>query len=627
MSDKYLDKKITFEDGKLYCNGQEISIEEAEEIIKNQIKELEKNKEEIIQKEDNLDEDRTRMMVNDLNEVFVYASNSGIHVRGNNEYYEAGDLILKAELICDKALRIFSPEYRKEKRKEDLEKNDPLKEIISNFDWGGIEPTNIEIIEKSIEMYIASIVIIEMRKQFYNIDFNFEKDDIRVYLDLPLEIRIYIIKDSFSLYFRINRNIFTDTIPFNFIVSSMTVNTFKIQDDISILANQNNSNNIKFAQTIENAVFKEIRFLKNLIKEEIDYSLSMNISKAKERLNLANKILETYKGLLSEELLTKLNNLIKETENYQDVLYEEIKEEKEEKIDISSIIYDNLSKTFNVDKEKIIREISQSNNKYEINILGQKISININDNDNVIIKSVNIVGNSKNDIVNKNVIGKNINDKLRKAVNYSYLPIIYRTIDNLIKDNKVLENRKKIKEIEGKLKDLIIFIYEDFDTYENIEFLKEKINNILDTVSIINQNIAFEIFSIIDFILFKSLEKLHIKDINILNFRNKLSLSYKEFYSINNDFFETTIEIKNLINRILNIVLLIKEITVYLENIFDISIENSIKELANVLIEDYICNKLCRNLLSLLDISDTLKDDSFKFQIKNIMLEFISVIS
>lgn len=627
MSDKYLDKKITFEDGKLYCNGQEISIEEAEEIIKNQIKELEKNKEEIIQKENNLDEDRTRMMVNDLNEVFVYASNSGIHVRGNNEYYEAGDLILKAELICDKALRIFSPEYRKEKRKEDLEKNDPLKEIISNFDWGGIEPTNIEIIEKSIEMYIASIVIIEMRKQFYNIDFNFEKDDIRVYLDLPLEIRIYIIKDSFSLYFRINRNIFTDTIPFNFIVSSMTVNTFKIQDDISILANQNNSNNIKFAQTIENAVFKEIRFLKNLIKEEIDYSLSMNISKAKERLNLANKILETYKGLLSEELLTKLNNLIKETENYQDVLYEEIEEEKEEKIDISSIIYDNLSKTFNVDKEKIIREINQSNNKYEINILGQKISININDNDNVIIKSVNIVGNSKNDIVNKNVIGKNINDKLRKAVNYSYLPIIYRTIDNLIKDNKVLENRKKIKEIEGKLKDLIIFIYEDFDTYENIEFLKEKINNILDTVSIINQNIAFEIFSIIDFILFKSLEKLHIKDINILNFRNKLSLSYKEFYSINNDFFETTIEIKNLINRILNIVLLIKEITVYLENIFDISIENSIKELANVLIEDCICNKLCRNLLSLLDISDTLKDDSFKFQIKNIMLEFISVIS
>ncbi|GIW22988.1 MAG: hypothetical protein KatS3mg068_1995 [Candidatus Sericytochromatia bacterium] len=627
MEERYLDKKIVFENGKLYCNGQEISIEEAEEIIRKQVKELEKSKEKLIQEADNLDEDRTRAICNELNETFVYASKSGIHVRGNNEYYETADLILQANLICDRALRLFTPEYRREKKLKEREK-DSFKEIIENFDWEGINPTNIDIIEKSMEMYIISVVVKEIRKQFYNIHFNFKPDDIRVYLNLPFDIKIYIVTDNFTLFFQINQNIpkIYENIPFNFIVSSMRVNGFNIQNDFYDLF-EDKSNNIKFAQTIENAIFKEIRFLKNLIKEEIDYSLSMNISRTKERFDLANKILEKYNGLLSQDLTMKVNQVIEETINYQNI---EIKDETnvsiENNIDINYLIIEKFSNIFNIDSQKVLKEININNNNYEIIISAQKISLSILDNNNVGIKSINILNQGKNDIIKENIQGKNLSNKIEKAISYAYLPIIYRNIDNFIKSNKIVENRRNLKDLDDKLKDLIRLIYEDFNIYENIDFIQEKINDILDLINILGKNINREIFNILDFIFLKILENLPVKDIDINKFRNKISTSYKEFFELNNDFFETIIELKNLVKRILNVILLSIELNLYLNNIFDTSIESIVKDIANILAEDYICGKLCRNLLSLLDISDTLKDDTFKFQIRNIMLEFINII-
>lgn len=657
-----LNRVITFEDGKLLCNGEEISIEEAQRIIQLQSKAMEEEVYDYIQNNTELETEDLTNLSDTVITTQMKIAQSKIDVKDLDDYQDIRKDIKRAEEICDKALSIFN--FKNRKVKNEKIKNDiKIKWKYQPKDAEVYEPDIEEMIETGYELYIKGLILYEFSKQFSTTDIEVNEENIEIYGDLVNEFQVYIITKDIEIYFQIDRNFKQfEGLRGEFIASGLRVNSMLMQTSLDSYTKTSHS--LKTAYTFNNIITREIRFLKNTIKQEINYSLSKSIAKSYERFATANFFMLNFSPLLDKKTKKKLNEIINESvnnieENKKTHPKDIIKSEQEDIIniietknnildakEIQQIILNQVSSVFGINTEQIKIESRESkNNKtFEIQSLGQKILINIHDSEQLDVSSTNTLGTGKSDIQNYEVKGDNLQDKISKAVLASYLPILNRQIENIFNNIKGKTAKKISKEIEKTLKDSLLNMLEN---KLNNKLFKEKIDFVIDNIINIDSINYESVLEIIDKLInnffinqFKDISieiQNEVQNIDKIFNINKATLNkYNQSLETGDSLIERFDTVKKYFNRLLSLVDIIKLIQEYknikysfedyLEDYIERSLskEYEIKKVAEHLSEDNLLGGIARKLLSLMDISLSSKDEMYRFNLDEILKELLS---
>lgn len=657
--EELLNKVITFEDDKLLCNGEEISIEEAQEIIRLQSKAMEEEVYEYIQNKTELDTEEITELSDTVINTQMRIAQSKIDVKDLDEYQDIRKEIQRAEEICDKALKIFS---FKNKKIDNEDKINKIKIKWRNQTSEDEEPNLNDMIDTANELLIKAIVMKEFKKQFSTSRFEIEQGNIEIYGDFATEFQIYIITKDIEIYFQIDRNLgIFEGLKGEFIASGLRVNSMLMQTSLDSYSKS--SNTLKTAYTFNNIIIREVRYLKTTIKQEINYSLSKSIAKSYDRFATANFFMTNFEVLLDKKTKKNLNEIMLDSIKYIDEnkinnndpdktqLKEDIKDDSindlksNNNIDFKEFILDKISAIFNLKNEqiKIDKRDAKKDEIFEIQASGQKIILSILESGVILVSSTNTLGTGKTDIQNYESKGENILEKLSNSVLASYLPILIRQIENIFNNVKGKTSKKTSKELDKVLKEIVTDMLENkLDS----ETLKEKIYFIIDKVITIDSLNYESILEIIDKILnnffinqFKNtIVEIQDKKQDISSLFN-ISKATLEKYKSSMDSGDSLIErfeiVKKYINRLLSlvqIVLLIQEykdikfnIKEYIEDNIEQSLkkENEIRAFADNLSEDDILGGISRKLLSLMDISLSSKDEMYRFNLDDILSELM----
>jgi hypothetical protein len=667
MSESPLPKVITFENNQLLCDGEPISIEDAEKLVREQVKAYEDSTADLIKNDTALDVESIEKLADSVNDLRYHTGLKLIPGRGIEEYRSVADDIIKAIALCDKALEIFSSKRKKQhvefKPKSLFKPEEWPLNINNDPDY---DPTLDELYEKYHELIFQDLIYTQFKNQFYNTGAEVEKENIKVFGNMVNEFRLYIVNKNINIYFQINENIgnFGD-VTGKFIGSALKVGSISLQntrDNYLIHGN----NNFKTAQTIENLIVKQIRFLKNTIKQEITYSLSQNISKAEERLNVANVFIANYGPLLDKKTMAKLKAIIKDAKKI-------MKEQNNRKpagkkavepgtknlpgktgIENEKILAENEVKkqlliAFDTTEDKIRFESKQKEEYllFDALISGQRININIFNFKKVFVSSTNTIGTGKTDFQQVEAPGKDLTESIKNAAYMSSLPVLTRQIDNLSASIKGNEPKKIFKGIENHLKE-IIQVNNDFslDLSDKIKIFIRNFYYIIDKLPGFNKQINEDILNVTDkllkrvneFVIESTEININGKAVSLHESNKSLGQIYQSALLEDNDKLEALNIVKKYLNRSVYSNVIIKELNEFKILLFEtknlekaekeilrLEAENTIKPLADHLSEDVLIGGIARKILGLLDISISSRDDMFKFNIENIIMEIIKL--
>lgn len=657
-NEEYLKKVITFEDGKLLCDGIEISIEEAEKIIKIQSRAMEETVYDYIQKNPDLGREEIASLSDTVIETQMRVAQSKIDVKDLDEYQDIRQDIAKAEEICDRALKLFAFKNKKVEKKEKKEKST----IIWKYqpaDEDEYEPSPDEMVETGYDLLIKQIIILEFKKQFATADIDLISDEIEIYGNFADEFLIYIYHKDLEIYFQINENQQQfDGLKGNYIGSGLRINSMLIQTSLDAYSKKS-SHTVKTAFSFDNIITMQIRFLKNTIKQEINYSLSKSIAKAEDRYAIAKFFMINFNLLMDKKTKKKLNNIMSKStitiednqkdkiNNQSEIVSIENKVEKQvekikEKAEIENYIKNEISLVFSIKEEqiKIDKKEVKKDKIFDIQVSGQRIILSYLESEVMLVSSTNTLGTGKNDIQNLEIKGEDVYDKIRKAVLASYSPMLNRQIENMFTNIRGKQNKKVAKSLETSLKEIV---YDMLETKISNKDFKEKIDFIINELLRID-SISYEIvFELIDKVfanhfsnIFKN-KKIYIHDNEFLPYSlfdvSKATLfKYKSAEESGDSLVERFENVQKYIKRLLALTETIKLIQEYKDIKFNfeytidqiensIEKENELRRIADDLSEDNIIGGSSRKLLSLMDISISSKDQMFKFNLDEILAE------
>lgn len=661
MAEDYLKKVITFEDGKLLCDGEEISIEEAERIVQLQVKAMEENAYQQIQDNPDLEREDIDRLADTVNETRINVAFNSVDVRGLEDYYETAKFIMDAHKVADRALSFFSLKNRKVKRV--LE--EPKKRI--DVKWPGnihnspdYDPSIQEMSDVMTNMLFRELIFAQINKQFYNSELKIEYEDINALGSFATGFDVFIKNDVVDIYFRVDENEDKfENINGNFVASALRLGDFALQNTIAQTTKK--SNNLRVAQTLENVIIKEIRFLKNVIKQEINFSLEQSTSRVRDRLNIANFFITNFSLFMDTKTKKRLEKIIRDSKRLMeentknsisessndntDILINDEKEVNTDISEISSFIKEKISENFSIEIDKVNMNVKNDKDfkSYEIFLSGQRILITVKDNE-VSVISNNTIGTGKTDFQKNNIYGKNIIQKLENACFMATIPLINRQIENIFNSIKI-KDKKLIKDSDLVSKNIINTLIENIDIKEKLEKIRLYVIELIDKFMLIGDKISEAIFEIIDNIFVKinmqTFEYINSDVINKEQIENSYSVSngiYFKYNKMSNDnetFIDKLDEIKKVVNRFVYRNLLIIEIERYKEILsestdnFEEKIltlseqENKITTISDYLSEDIIMGGMARRLLSLMDSSMSAKNDIFKFNLDEIVIEMI----
>ncbi|MFN8670782.1 MAG: hypothetical protein U0457_01710 [Candidatus Sericytochromatia bacterium] len=641
----YESKIITFEDGKLFCNGIEITYEEAEKIIKEQLKELDQLVEKKIETDLDLDKADIDELANLVVETKYKVSESTVKQLDLTEYYEAGEIIEKGLELCTRVLKPFL--LKKLQISITIEENNKPEVIL---EWPNninndpnYEPSLQEQMEMGFIICIQEFIVLNFRVMFpIKLDLTY-KDIFVQTQNNNNDFLIEIKKDDLYITFSINYNDKIDeTVSFKYIGAGLKIGEIKIQEPITEVKNENNK--FRYSQSIENIIIRQLRFLKNSIKEEVNYSLEKSLLRPKDRLKYALKIRESTIKIIDNKTLTKLNQIIEELEEKiknepsnqesfdiaqeMELINEDNENKKIEDLEIE--IKTELLKIFDIkeEKSKFITKIENNNLYIETFLSNQKVIINVNNLNQITISSTNSIGTGKNDINELTIEGNNLEEKIKNIGFFAYLPIITRQIENIFSS---IKNKKvNLKDIEKILKDAFYIIKNQMPPQKKGEQLITDIFNIIENLEELDDKNIIQILNIIDFIL-KELNYEMNLDIKIINFNykeNYITNSYKNYREMEDSIIEALSNLKKNINRIIKSNFLFRFIFDFnnedkIENID--YIEESIKKLSNDISEDILLGSYARKILSLMNISKLSRDSLFKNNLENIILDINNI--
>jgi hypothetical protein len=665
MAEAPKQKIITWENDQLLCDGEPISIEEAERIVKEQVRDYEDSTAKLVKNDLILNVSNIEALADSVNLLRYEAGMAQIDGRGIEEYKDVANEILKALVICDNALKLFDP-----KRKKTPRENKP-KTRFKPDEWPlnvnndpEYEPTIDELYEKYHELAFQELIYRQFKNQFFNADIQVEREDIKVFGNLVSEYRLFIDHKDINIYFQINENNGTfGDITGSYVASGLQVGTILLQNTRESFLKYGN-NNFKSAQTIENLLVKEIRFLKNTLKQEINYSLSQNISKAEDRLNIAIAYISNFGPLLDKKTKAKLESIIKEAQKaikeqkYYPVRNNGKRKEKKEaakaektnnKKQTEEEVKKQLLIAFDVSEDKVRFETRQKDEDllFEALISGQRLTINIQNYKNVLVSSTNTTGTGKTDFQQVETAGNDLIEKIRNAAYLASIPLLTRQIENLSTTIRGSEPKKVFRNFETRLKEIII-IYTDFsmNLAERVQIFLANIYYILDNLSALKKQVIEDLLGIMDKLLMKMTEIINDstqlvidnQPVSLTEVKKTLRQVYQSARQENNDILESLMEAKKFVKRIVYSNIIIKELNDYKVMLFeqpDIpknqketlrnSAETTIKELADHLSEDMVVGGIARKILGLMHTSISSRDDLFKFNIENIIMEIIKV--
>ncbi|MEK7434219.1 MAG: hypothetical protein AABZ74_13900 [Cyanobacteriota bacterium] len=637
-------KIITFEDGKLLCDGIEISIAEAEDIIKAQVEALDKKVEVELSSNLNLDKEDIDDLSTLMIETKYKISENNVKFFDLQEYYDVSKMIDDGTVLCT---RVLTPFLLKKMRLDFGTDKETETEIV-NIKWKGninndpnYEPDLEEQISTTFIIFIEEFVKKNAKFIFpTSLNIDYENIFVDVYQDVSFKIEIK--KEDLNISFNIyQNNDLSSENPFNYIGTSLKIGEIIIQDNIEVL-DKRKDNKFKFAQSLENIIIKQLRFLKNAIKEEINYSLEKSLLKASDRLYYAQKIKKDCNKILDEKTFLKLEKIIIDLSskiNSLDYLQEEkileekefetkqLKEEYDDKLkEIDSLLRKSLLKTFsaNESNSKFVTKYTEKNFFLETSLSNQKITLVINNLQFINLSSINTIGTGKNDITSLEVVGKDIYDKIKNTAFFAFLPIITRQIENIFLNTKT--KKTNFKEIELLLKEMFYALKKEINEEEKGIEIYQKINKILDFLHEYDDKVIIQILDIIDLIL-KELDYEMIKNLDFVlsSYKEKyINQYYKLIREQENSIIESVNDIKKIVHSMIYsnfLFLSVFKYNIEKDMVKIDKIEEKIKILSDNLSEDILLGSFSRKILSLMNISKVSRDELFKNNLESIIID------
>lgn len=638
------DQIITFEDGKLLCDGVEISIEDAEKIIKSQLENLDKSVEDQVLSNTEL----SRSEIDELSKIVVETKykvgETSLKTLDLQEYYDAEKIITEGLTLVT---RVLTPFFTKKLQidfniQSKSNQTDNIKWLGNKDNDSNYEPSVEDMLETAFVMLIKEIVL-KYCKVLFPSKLNITFDDILVENQSTNSFDVEIKKGVLSVFFEIDQNdgSFGD-IKSSYIATNLHIGKLKVQEKKELI-NKYGIDKVKSAQTLDNLIMRELRFLKNFVKDEINYTAEKSIQKTIERLAYAKKIKESCESILDSKNLTRLNNLIEELEEKiklnssltNDSLdFSEIIEVNEDTrmINLESTIKNNLFKVFNTnnDQSKFITKKIENNLFIETFLEGQKINISALNFNEIKLSSFNSIGTGKTDLVGFDVTGRSFDEKIENISYFVYFPIIFRQLENsfsFIKTKKI-----SIKDLDKNIKDSFFNLknYTKEVEIRTIEVYQE-MEKAFDFIQEFEDKFIISFLEVLDY-LFESLNYEFIKQIPFLsdiNYQQDKGLSsiYKKSRVDEFSIVESISEVRKLTYRIFYSDFLVFEINNYnkQKEIEENKTEEKIKSIADKLSEDILLGSYARKILSLMNTSVAGRNELFKNSLETIILDIMNI--
>lgn len=638
------DQIITYEDGKLLCDGVEISIEEAESIIKKQVEALDKSVEDQIVNNPNI----SREEIDELSKIVVETkykiSEKSLKTLDLQEYYDAEKLITDGLGLVTGVLKPFFT-----KKLQIGFNNQERNDFKSNIKWLGNknnDPDYVPSMEDMLEtgfVLIVKEIILKYVKVLFPSNLNLGFDNIFIKNHNTTSFEVEIKKDALTIVFQIDQNdgSFGDT-KISYIATNLQIGKIRVQEHKERL-NKHSTNKFKAAQTLENLIMRELRFLKNFIKEEISYISEKSIQKISEKLAYSKKLKESCEKVLDSKNLAKLNDLISELEEKVKISKntdssnlhnsENIEDSDELKMtNIETSIKNNLFKVFNTnnDQSKFITKKNRTDLFIETFLEGQKINISVLNLTEIKLSSFNSIGTGKTDLSNFDVTGTDINEKVDNIGFFVYFPIIFRQIENsfsFIKSKKI-----STKELEKNVKDAF-FNLKNYSKEKEIRLAEvyQEIEKTIDFIQEFEDKFIISFLDVLDY-LFDSLNYEFMKNISFITnstYKKEKGLTSMYKTSRNNEesIVESIANVKKLLYRIFYSDFLAFEINNYKQQkeIEENKTEEKIKSISDKLSEDILVGSYARKILSLMNISVAGRNELFKNNLETLILDIMNI--
>lgn len=636
------DQIITFEDGKLLCDGIEISIEDAEAIIKKQVEALDKSVEDQIVN----NPDISREEIDELSKIVVETKykvgEKSLKTLDLQEYYDAEKLITDGLGLVTGVLKPFFTK----KLQIDFN-NQERKDFRPNIKWLGNKDNDPEYVPSMEDMLetgfvlVVKEIILKYVKVLFPSNLNLGFDDIFIKNHKTTSFEVEIKKDTLTIGFQIDQNdgSFGDT-KISYIATNLQIGKIRVQENKERL-NKHSTDKFKAAQTLENLIMRELRFLKNFIKEELNYISEKSIQKISEKLAYSKKLKESCEKVLDSKNLAKLNNLIAELEKKvkiskdvsSNLQGENIEDSDELKMtNIETSIKNNLFKVFNTnnDQSKFITKKNRTDLFIETFLEGQKINIAVLNLTEIKLSSFNSIGTGKTDLSSFEITGIDINEKVDNIGFFVYFPIIFRQIENsflFIKSKKI-----STKELEKNVKEAF-FNLKNYSKEKEIRLTEvyQEIEKAIDFIQEFEDKFIISFLDILDY-LFDALNYEFIKNISFItnNTYQKekgLTSMYKASRGNEDSIVESIANVKKLLYRVFYSDFLAYEINNYKQQkeVEENKIEDEIKSIADKLSEDILVGSYARKILSLMNISVAGRNELFKNNLETLILDIINI--
>lgn len=642
-------KNIVYQDNKLLVDGKESTIEDAESELKKEVIDFENSIKDFLLSNLALKKEDIEKLSDTIIKTRMDLANNQINIFDFGEYFRTSKIITKGHELVDKILLNLNS---KKKKITKIKKDEDLK-IGWKYNYDNnpnYEPKLYEVLEMITTRLISDVVFWELKKQFHS-DLNIDKDKITVSGDFENEFVINIQVEKINISFKIDKNngSFED-INELYIASSFKIGLLVLQDSSSNYLKY--GNNFRTAQTLENVIAKEIRFFKTYIKSEILY-LDESFFNAEKKLSLAYLFREYFSIFMDRKqkkqldfIITNCENIIKENKQkiYEEQSFIEDKnssdlEPKLEDIDWNNIeinIKNSLNDLFYSSSDNIGFDIDSFKDKkiFKLHLSGQKVEILVDSNRRVFVSSVNSIGIGKNDIRNFEVLDEVFEQKIFKATLISYKPLLIRQIENIFSNIKGKKSKIIAREIEEIVKSFVFDVCDNnINVNNNIEKVSDTIFEILDSFVYFDRKSNEQIINLIDKLL-KIIYSYSFRDYVYNKLKNVNFNLYQELsklYDIDDDLVSITEGLKKKFQRILKAGKLITELNNYIsildsDSINKESFELKIKRIADDLSEDSILGFISRKILGLLNVSESSKDDLFKYNLEKITEQLFDLI-
>jgi hypothetical protein len=646
-------KEITYQEDKLLIDGKEATIEEAESTLKKEILDFESSIKNFLLSNLNLKRSDIEQLSDTTIKTRMDIANNEINLFDFGEYFRTGNIIKKGISLVDEILSKLSSKKRNKVQKKLYKEEKSIFGDNINIDEINIDEIDVD---KFIDMFsyelVSRLVYLEFKKQFHS-DLKIDKKKISIQWDFKKEFKVNIEIDNINIYFEIHRNDGSfDDINEEYIASGFKIGLLTLQDSSDDYLKY--GNNFRTAQTLENVITKEIRFLKTYIKSEIKY-LEDSIFSANKKLNLAYLFKEYFFPFMDKKqknklelIINKSEKILTESSNKKILTESELDNNNiEDNNEISDLINwdeieDSVKKYLNeffkttLDNLSFDKEKQKDKKIFKLQLSGQKVDISIDNKERVFVSSINSIGVGKNDIKNLEILGNNLENKLYKASLNAYKPLLIRQTENILSNIKGKKSKIIAKEIEVSIKNLINDICDyKIDINKNTDYISDIVFDILDNLIYFDYKSSESIVILIDKIL-KIVYSQSFSHFSFLKLNNiEFNLS-NDLIKLNNDGEDLVIiieEIKKKFQRILKAGKLITEITKYIDMLNDQTdkndielIEIKIKKIADDLSEDSYLGFTSRKILGLINISESSKDDLFKYNLEKITEQLFTLI-